>query len=455
MGLTMTRRWVLPLLATAVMLALVGAIAGALAEEPGDIVALASTPATDTFSYTGYLETDGAPANGPHDFRFSLYDAESVGTLIGSVEAIDDQPVEDGVFTVYLTCGVPQTNFSGAGRWLLVEVRPGASSGAYTALPRQPITAAPYAWSLRPWAHVSGSLPPSDLDGAILGVELTGYFPIGIALEGSTLATGSAVKGSSVSGYGLYGYSEASYAVYGFSNGTSSASPRGYGGYFTANNGGGVYGYSSAPSVHPNAYAPGVYGKSAYGVGVYARSGESGTFSAAVRAESVGANLYEGWDNNDPGIATRVFRVTNSGTVYADGGYVTGSADFAELLPAVTGLEPGDVLVVDSDGLLTRSSEALQTSVLGVYSTEPGFVGGAEDGEAPEGTVPLAVLGVVPVKASAENGAIRPGDLLVTSATPGHAMRAGDNPPQGTVVGKALGGLSDGTGVISMLVTLQ
>jgi hypothetical protein len=55
---------------------------------------------------------------------------------------------------------------------------------------------------------------------------------------------------------------------------------------------------------------------------------------------------------------------------------------------------------------------------------------------------------------TAENGTIAPGDLLVTSGTPGHAMRH-DDPPPGTVVGKALEGLSQGTGVITMLVTLQ
>ena len=52
---------------------------------------------------------------------------------------------------------------------------------------------------------------------------------------------------------------------------------------------------------------------------------------------------------------------------------------------------------------------------------------------------------------------IRPGDLLVASSTPGHAMRAEPNPPQGTVIGKALEKLdaSRGTGFIKMLVTLQ
>jgi len=125
------------------------------------------------------------------------------------------------------------------------------------------------------------------------------------------------------------------------------------------------------------------------------------------------------------------------------------------MLPAVGDLEPGDVLVIGPDGRLMRSSAAYQPTVVGVYSTEPGFLGGMRDGEDMEGQVPLAVVGVVPVKASAENGAIQPGDMLVASSIPGHAMRAGANPSVGTVIGKALAGLDSETGVILMLVVLQ
>ena len=65
-------------------------------------------------------------------------------------------------------------------------------------------------------------------------------------------------------------------------------------------------------------------------------------------------------------------------------------------------------------------------------------------------------LGSAPTscKVSAENGPIHAGDLLVTSSTPGHAMRA-DNPPRGTVLGKALETHKSGTGLIQVLVTLQ
>ena len=62
----------------------------------------------------------------------------------------------------------------------------------------------------------------------------------------------------------------------------------------------------------------------------------------------------------------------------------------------------------------------------------------------------------MPCKVSAENGAIRTGDLLVTSNTPGHAMK-GTDPARmlGAIVGKALEPLEGGTGVILVLVTLQ
>ena len=58
-------------------------------------------------------------------------------------------------------------------------------------------------------------------------------------------------------------------------------------------------------------------------------------------------------------------------------------------------------------------------------------------------------------KPAAKNGPIIPGDMLVTSSTPGHVMGGGDEPPQGTVIGKALEGLVDGSGVIQMMVVMQ
>ncbi len=68
----------------------------------------------------------------------------------------------------------------------------------------------------------------------------------------------------------------------------------------------------------------------------------------------------------------------------------------------------------------------------------------------------MAMVGIVPTKLSAENGAIKPGDLLVTASTPGYAMKGTNRLRMlGAVVSKALGGLDTGRGVIEVGVALQ
>ena len=68
----------------------------------------------------------------------------------------------------------------------------------------------------------------------------------------------------------------------------------------------------------------------------------------------------------------------------------------------------------------------------------------------------MAMVGIVPTKVTAENGPIEVGDLLVSSSLPAHAMKGGNSViPTGTVIGKALGSLALGTGVIEVLVSLQ
>jgi hypothetical protein len=135
--------------------------------------------------------------------------------------------------------------------------------------------------------------------------------------------------------------------------------------------------------------------------------------------------------------------------------------DFAESVD-VTGkratYEPGDVLVIDPDvpGKFLKSAEPYSTSVLGIYSTRPGTVGRRQMTPKSPDEVPMAMVGIVPTKVTAENGPIRPGDLLVTASIPGYAMRGTDRSRMlGAVIGKALGSLDHGTGVIEVGVTLQ
>lgn len=67
--------------------------------------------------------------------------------------------------------------------------------------------------------------------------------------------------------------------------------------------------------------------------------------------------------------------------------------------------------------------------------------------------IPLGMLGRIVTKCVTESGSIAPGDLLVTSSLPGHAMKAGADAPRGTILGKSLGTLTDdGSGTVAGLV---
>jgi hypothetical protein len=62
----------------------------------------------------------------------------------------------------------------------------------------------------------------------------------------------------------------------------------------------------------------------------------------------------------------------------------------------------------------------------------------------------------VPCKVTSANGAIKRGDLLVSSPEPGYAMKGTDRLRlAGAVVGKAMQPLASGKGTIEVLVTLQ
>jgi len=70
--------------------------------------------------------------------------------------------------------------------------------------------------------------------------------------------------------------------------------------------------------------------------------------------------------------------------------------------------------------------------------------------------VPIALMGKVKCMVDATYAPILVGDLLTSSATPGHAMKALDlTRSTGTLLGKALGNLDAGRGLITVLVCLQ
>jgi len=161
-----------------------------------------------------------------------------------------------------------------------------------------------------------------------------------------------------------------------------------------------------------------------------------------------------------------VFRVEReTGNVFSDGpfygmGFLAGSADVAEWVQVWKAVEPGDVLELDPDnpGHYRKSRGPCSDLVAGVVSTKPGFVLGSfssteDSGLSTPDRALLALVGIVPVKVTDEGGPVQPGDLLVTSSTPGCAMRW--DPESGehcNFIGKALEPLESGKGVIQVLL---
>ena len=148
------------------------------------------------------------------------------------------------------------------------------------------------------------------------------------------------------------------------------------------------------------------------------------------------------------------------GIVMVTGDIQLQNADCAEDFDALTAdrIESGTVMVIDSSGALRPSTEAYDRRVAGVVSgagdLKPGLVLGKQPGK-PDRT-PIALVGKVYCRVDADFGPIEIGDLLTTSSTAGHAMKAIEPARAfGAVIGKALRPWTSGQGLIPILVALQ
>jgi hypothetical protein len=223
-------------------------------------------------------------------------------------------------------------------------------------------------------------------------------------------------------------------------------------------------------------------GRNQLGSYLYSTSLSSGTYYLKVvpYGGSYGIDKdYEVWLSASRAPTAAVFRVESTGDVLADGSFygqnfLAGAADVAEWVSVSEPVEAGDVLELDPEnpGHYRKSRGPCSTLIAGVVSTDPGFILGSssptldsgpwtDDSHFPtddsrlatEDSALLALIGIVPVKVTDEGGPIKPGDLLVASSTPGYAMRW--DPESGEpcgVIGKALGSLTIGEGLIDVLL---
>lgn len=148
------------------------------------------------------------------------------------------------------------------------------------------------------------------------------------------------------------------------------------------------------------------------------------------------------------------------GDVAVSGNIAAKYQDIAEWVPTPEDLPAGTVVVLDGErsNTVLASSQPYDTAVAGVVSALPGIILGEEG----SGKVKVATTGRVKVKVDTSGGPIRVGDLLVTSSKPGIAMRSepiklsGTNFHRpGTILGKALEPLQEGTGEVLTLLSLQ
>ncbi|MFO0840416.1 MAG: hypothetical protein U1D55_18060 [Phycisphaerae bacterium] len=142
------------------------------------------------FGYQGRLLAGSAPASGPHDMRFRLFDALSGGTQVGGTICLDDVNVVNGLFTVTLDFGAA---FSGQDRYIEIEMR--ADSGAdcsvttgYTTLaPRQELWATPNATFALNAATATSATTASTATNA---TQLNGQ-PAAFYLDATNLTNGT------------------------------------------------------------------------------------------------------------------------------------------------------------------------------------------------------------------------------------------------------------------------
>ena len=184
-----------------------------------------------------------------------------------------------------------------------------------------------------------------------------------------------------------------------------------------------------------------------------------------IRLDAGGGNAWLGGNGADGDLVLFPSGGDNSSldqaTIHLDGqsgDIKLSGADCAELFGVAEAcdVDAGTVLVLDESGNLRPCERGYDKRVAGVVSGAGGYRPGVILDHHRRDGVPVALIGKVWCKVDASRAPVEVGDLLTTSPTPGHAMKAEpqDN-ASGTVLGKAMGALEAGTGLVPILVTLQ
>ncbi len=203
-----------------------------------------------------------------------------------------------------------------------------------------------------------------------------------------------------------------------------------------------------------------IFGTSDDSDNLYLAAGTNRGINFWVNGSSANVMVLSSSGNVGIGTASPTAKLDVAGNINVSGNINAKYQDVAEWVETSKPLEAGTVVVVDQTALnrVVASTRAYDTGVAGAVSAQPGLI----LGEAGDDKAMVAQSGRVRIKVDATYGAVKVGDLLVTSPTPGYAMRSrpmlvGGVPVHraGTILGKALEALPNGRGEILVLLTLQ
>jgi hypothetical protein len=293
----------------------------------------------------------------------------------------------------------------------------------------------------------------------------------GVLGENDLNGSGCGVMGTSVGGSGVKGTSTGFDAVVGETSSNAHAGVTGRNTTTGANGGVGVYGVGGQ-------YAGKFDGALLVNQGTLNANNDTGWAVQATSKTQDAINAtssspqHAGVSANNTGGGFGVWaqaktagqfngNVNVNGTLTVSTDIILTGADCAEEFDIARdhAIEPGTVMILDEAGSLRASDRAYDRKVAGVISGggeyKPGLI--LDRGNSSQKRLPLALVGKVYCKVDTQFGAIGIGDLLTTSPTPGHAMKA-ENPLEafGATIGKALESMSVGQkGLIPILVSLQ
>ena len=432
------------------------------------------------FTYQGRLNSGTNPANGSYDLRFAVFNALTAGTQQGSLLTNSATAVSNGLFTVQLDFGAGI--FNGNARWLEIGVRTNGTATFTTLIPRQPVMPVPYSIFAGTASNVSGMLPAAQLSGTVGNGQLansaitvnagSGLSGGGaVALGGSTTLNNAGI--TSVTGNTDITASTVNGAVTLNDTATSvntgnTIVKRDASGNFSA----GTASLTSATVANIAIYgvSPGIITslpltiQADQGLHLNPNAGNQNPANGSINGVFIGdnssypVNLNVIWnltvgDPNNPNSA--------QGSASVRTLTIRGGADIAEPFHISTQeIAAGSIVIIDEDnpGQLKLSDRAYDKRVAGIVSGANGIHPGlslSQQGVL-EGGQNVALSGRVYALADASYGAVKPGDLLTTSGTPGHCMKVTDPArAQGAIIGKAMSSLKNGKGMVLVLVSLQ